>query len=485
MSRTIITYKDIAPGAADDAAVSASRALGRSVVALLPFGAEVPAMATGELNSWGLDGKHSIMPDDQSVAFWSADLSGADCSFANPPTITVVFDQQYSSTGITLNFDTATGDYCPAVNIKWYQGSTLKADVNFAPNAAEYLCLQKVTSYNKIVITLQKTKHPYRRAKLNGIVFGTIRNFDMSEIRKASITNEMDLLAASLPVSNLRWTLDSRMDVDFLFQLKQPMEVRNGDALIGVYYIDASRRLGPGLYDLDCFDAIGVLSESPFAGGVYTNKSAKALLTEILGDDFTLDIEAPDTKLTGAILPCTKREAAQQVLFAWGACASTDGRETVRVFVPGSNPSEIGPERTFLGAEVETAAIVTRVVVTAHTYTQDSDGGVEIGGVKYAETTTTYSVDNPNVTATDKQNVIEVTGATLVSPAIGQAVAQRVYDYYSRRNTHTAKIVWDGERLGDCVTVPNSWGGTNTGGINRLEVKLSNTIVATCRTVGV
>ena len=175
----------------------------------------------------------------------------------------------------------------------------------------------------------------------------------------------------------------------------------------------------------------------------------------------------------------------QQVLFAWGVCASTDGRETVRVFVPGADPAEIGTNRTFPGASVETSAIVTRVVVTSHSYASDSNGSVEIGGSKYKDMTSTYTVENPNVTATDKQNVVEVSNATLVSPAIAQSVAQRVFDYYSRRNTHSARIVWKGERLGDCVTVPNSWGGTITGNINRLEVKLSNTIVATCRTVGV
>lgn len=485
MSKTIITYKDIAPGAAEDAQVDATLGMTRSDPSLLPFGADVPATATMELNGWSLDGAYTVLKDDQQLAFWSEALSGADGLFADPPVITVIFDEQYSSTGISLVFDPAGGDYCSAVNIKWYQGDTLKADVDFAPSGPNYFCAQKVTSYNKVVLTLLQTHLPYRRARLNSIVFGVVRNFDMAQIKSATITNETDLLSASLPISELHWTLNSKEDVDYLFQLKQPMEVRNGAALIGVYYIDASRRMGAGLYDIDCFDAFGVLSESPFAGGVYSNKSAAALLAEILGDDFVLEIEAEDTTLTGAILPCTKREAVQQVLFAWGVCASTDGRETVRVFVPGADPAEIGTNRTFPGASVETAAIVTRVVVTAHSYASDSNGSVEIGGSKYKDTTSTYTVENPNVTATDKQNVVEVSNATLVSPAIAQSVAQRVFDYYSRRNTHSARIVWKGERLGDCVTVPNSWGGTITGNINRLEVKLSNTIVATCRTVGV
>lgn len=481
--KTTILYKDVAPGAAEDADISAPGGLKNSHASLLADGVTPPPVITLERNAWVLDGSHKYM-DDCRIAFWSEELSDKDCAFQNPPVITVLFDKQYSSTGLTVVFDESSGNRCSLVNVKWYQGETLKADVDFEPDTTQYFCQQKVTSYNKIVITLLKTSLPFRRARLNRIVFGVLRTFGMTEIRKATITNEMDLMSSELPISELKWTLDSGEDAEFLFQLKQPMEVRNGDSLVGVYYVDEARRVGSGLYEIECFDAIGVLSESPFSGGVYADKSASELLAEIIGNDFALEIEAEDTTLTGAILPCTRREAVQQILFAWGVCASTDGRESIRVFVPNGDPVEIGLNRTFLGASVETSAIVTRVVVTAHSYVKTENGNLTINGENYEDVETTYSVDNPDVTASDKQRVVEVESATMVSPSIGQTVAQRVYDYYARRNTNSAQIVWQGEQLGDSVTVPNSWGSVNTGNINRMEIKLSNTVVATCRTVG-
>lgn len=192
-----------------------------------------------------------------------------------------------------------------------------------------------------------------------------------------------------------------------------------------------------------------------------------------------------DSNLTGILQASSKREAIQQVLFAWGVCASTDGRESIRIFHLPETAKEIGRNRTYTGVTVETAAIVTKVNVTAHTYTQSENGTIEIGGVKYSDTTTAYSVSNPNVTATDKQNVVEVTDATLVSPDIGQAVAQRVYDYYLNRNTNRARIVWAGEKLGDLLTLPNAWGGTNTGHVAKMEIKLSNTVASNCEAIGV
>ena len=484
MSKTTIIYKDVAPEAADDASVSTNGASSFSDITRLPGGGSEIAAISGELNYWALDGKH-IAVDDRDIAFWSTEMSGADGVFANKPVITITFTQQHSSLGISFRFDTAGGGYINSLNIKWYQGATLKANKDFAPNDVVYFCEQTVTSYDKLVITLNSTNLPYRYAKVSQIIFGLYRSFGMASIRSASVVNEMDGSSLSVPVSTMRWTLDSRDDVDYMFQFKQPVEVRNDNNLIGVYYIDGYSRPAENVYNLDCYDAFGVLDESDFPGGVYTNKSAKDLLEEIVGGHFAVTSEAADTTLTGAILPCTRREAAQQVLFAWGACASTDGREGIRIFSPGSTPSIIGTGRTYSGASVEVASIVTAVKVTAHTYTQDANGSVDINGTKYKDATTVYTVTNPDVTATDKPNVVEVTGATLVSTAIGQATAQRVYDYYQRRNTNRAKIVWGGEMLGDSVSVPNAWGGTTIGNIMKMEIKLSNTVAANCEVLGV
>lgn len=484
MSKTTITYKDVAPEAADDASVSANGASSFSDITRLPGGGSEIAAISGELNYWALDGKHMAV-DGHAIAFWSTELSGADGVFVNKPVITITFTQQHSSMGVSFRFDTATGGYVKSLNIKWYQGATLKANENFAPNDAVYFCEHTVTSYDKLVITLNSTNLPYRYAKISQIIFGLYRSFGMTAIRSASVVNEMDGSSLSVPVSTLRWTLESRDNVEYMFQLKQPVEVRNDNKLIGVYYIDGYSRTAESVYNLDCYDAFGVLDESDFPGGVYTNKSAKSLLEEIVGGHFTVTSEVADTNLTGAILPCTRREAAQQVLFAWGVCASTDGRDGIRVFSPGSTPSAIGTGRTYSGASVEVASIVTAVKVAAHAYTQDANGSVEIGGARYKDTTTVYTVTNPDVTATDKPNVVEVTGATLVSATIGQSTAQRVYDYYQRRSTNRAKIVWDGEMLGDSVTVPNAWGGTTTGNVQKMEIKLSNTVAASCEVLGV
>ena len=52
MSKTTLLYKDIAPGAALDATVTAPTAQDRSALAQLPGGTVEEPAATGELNQW-------------------------------------------------------------------------------------------------------------------------------------------------------------------------------------------------------------------------------------------------------------------------------------------------------------------------------------------------------------------------------------------------------------------------------------------------
>ncbi len=476
MSKSKIIYKDIAPGAAAAATVSTSSANGFSSPSELVGDGTTAALATLELNQWSLDGSRDIH-DSQTVSFWSSEESGADGTFANAPVITVTFSQTYSSVGVTLMSDLPGRP--SLVNIAWYQGSTLKASKDFDITADMQFCEQTVVAFDKIVLTIKKTWLPRRYARLTGIVFGVIREFGMEELRNVQIVQELNPVGVELPTSTMTWTLDNRANVSYLFQEKQPVEAWTDDHLIGVYYINQSARSSTSVYKIDCKDSLGVLDDAAFAGGVYANKSAKALFAEIVGGDFDVDFgTVADVNLSGIIQPTTKRAALQQVLFAWGVCAATDGGYEIRVFTLGETAEVIGEGRTYQGATVTTDALVTSVSVTAHSYAEDANGGVEIGGKKYTDTQTVYTVTNPNVTANTKSNEKKVTDATLVSPAIGQAVAQRLYDYYAKRDQANAKIVLSGEILGDCVTVPTPWGTTVTGNIAKMEITLSNTVAA-------
>ena len=440
MSTTTILYRDIAPGAIDGAQITATEATPFSDPSMLADDEHyVSQAATLERNVWTLDGTRRIYGGG-TEPYWSSVLSGDDCTLDPAPVVTLTLDGTYTSPGITLVFDTSSsGGYCSDVLICWYRSGALLTEKAFSPDRSIYFCQTTVEQFDKVEITLRKTALPACYAKLSQVIIGVTRVFDMSQIRSARVVAQTDLLAQELPASVLEWVLDSSEDVEYIFQERQPFEVRctgfgqqeESSSTVGVYYLSDSRRTAKRIYSLNCEDAIGVLERDSFSGGVYNGYSARQLISDIVDGQFEVVYDPSsgigDESLTGILMPSTRREALQQVLFAFGVCAATDGGETIRIFLPGGTPESIGAGRTYTGASVDTSAVITAVRVTAHTYTKSSDGSIEIGGERYRDTETVYTVENPDVTSNTKTNVVEITGATLVSAANGQAVAQRVY----------------------------------------------------------
>jgi len=482
MSMKLI-YKDVAVGADSDAAVTTSDAQSFCTPTRLPFGESVPPIATFEKDMWALDGSF-VIRDGQTIPFWSKAISSADGVFSTPPAMTIAFDKQYTSLGIYLRFAPNTGDYCTAVTITWFRGTSQLAQKTFAPTSASYFCANTVTAYDKVIISFGATNKPYRFVHLEQVLFGVFREFHADELSEIKILQETNLISAELAINTLNWKLYSTENVEYIFQLKQPVEAYNNDNLVGVFYLTGSKRTAAQIYEVACQDAIGVLDGYPFTAAIYSAYNAVTLIRNIVGSDFDLEIDNSFSAatVTGFIPGCTKREALQQVLFAIGAACDTSGDRTIRIFAVPASGSEIADDRIYSGGSVDTDAIVTAIMVTAHTYTAgngvNGDDVVEVGGTKYVHTTAVTTITNPTVTATDKQNIIKIEEATLVSPANVAAVAQRVYDYYTRRNTLNMKIVAEAEKPGDFVSLTTPWDTEMKGSITSMSIVLSNTTAA-------
>lgn len=485
-----IVYKDIAVGADDDASISSTAAQSFSQVSSLAHGAPTPELSTLELNAWLLNKKKKIITDEK-VGFWSEEMSDENCSFSpeSPPILTVLFDEQYTSLGISLVFNPVSGDYCPSITVRWYQSGTLLAEQDFSPNSTEYFCQKTVEHYNRVDIQLNKTNLPYRYAKLSKVLFGITRIFLRDELKSVQITEAIDPISSELSINKMNFSLESRQEIDYIFQQLQPIYAYNGDVLIGAFYIESSSRTGKAAYDISCNDAIGILDNETVPAAMYTNKNVRELIEEILDGKFELELaeELEDETVTGYLPRGTKRNALHQIAFAIRAVVDTSGTEAIKVFRPQMLDSKIiPPERTYIGSSVSRSAIVTAVKVTSHSYSTSGSGDpIEVNGTTYYDTKTVTTINNPNITASDKQNVIEITDATLVTPANVSAVAQHVYDYYMRRNVNRTKIVVNDESPGDYVTTSLPWGGTITGTITTMNMTLSGIVAADCEVTGI
>ena len=483
-----IVYQDVAVGAREDAEVTATPAPAGSNPAALPFGVDPSPIATLERNNWLLNGKRQLKRS-QPMGFWSAQMSGINGTFASPPQITVDFEKQYTSLGVFLWFDTSTGDYCSSLTIRWYQGTKLLDSAQFSPDGPEYFCERTVRAYDRVEIQLQETNLPYRYARLTKILFGIIRTFLRDELRSVQVTEQVNLISAEAAVNVLDFVLDSKSDVAYMFQLHQPVYAYNSDTLIGVFYIDSASRTGEHLYDVSCKDAIGVLDGDTIPAAIYTNRPVKALLEEVLDGKFELDLDPALIRetVTGYLPDCTRREALHQIAFALRAIVDTSGTGRVRVFrLTDRAAVKIPMERIYTGGSVDTSSVVTAVSVTAHRYSLTGDGSdtIEVGGVTYYHTAAVTTLHNPDVTASDKKNVIEIKDATLVNPGNVLAIAQAAYDYYLRRSTQRVKFVVRNETPGTRVEMYAPWGDKLTGHITSMKITLSGIAAADCEVIG-
>lgn len=483
-----IIYQDIAARAQEDARVSTQDGASFADVSLLPFGSERGPIAALGPGSWLLDGSREIL-DKQDIPFWSKKMSGADARFETPPEIIIEFGQRHTSPGLYLIFDPASGEYCSSVTIQWFHGVTKLYEGTYHPDAVEYFCAHTAEAYDKVVIRLNATSIPYRFAKLSKIVFGVERVFERDELRNVRATQEVSIISSEVAINTLDFTLDSKMDVEYMFQLKQPISAYDGETFIGVFYISNSKQRGKGLYDVSCIDAIGVLDEDPYPVRMLVNVPVRELLEDILGGHFDLELAAvlSTVSVSGYLPGGTRRQALQQVAFALGAMVDTSGSESIRVYKDReASPRKIPVGRIYTGGTVDKAAIVTAVQVSAHGYEAGGEGNdtVEVDGTTYLHSTSTTIINNPNSTATDKQNVIEVKEATLVNAQNVAAVAQNVYGYYKMRDTQNIRIVMDGEKPGDHIAAPTPWGTVMDGYITSMQIVLSGIAAADCKVVG-
>ena len=476
-----LIYKDVAVGADTDATVTGTGADSRSNLALLPFDAGTPAIATLEPGLW--KSGYSVY-NDQSIGFWSTALSNVRGAFTTAPTLTITFAQSYTSKGVYFDFDVGTGDYCSSLRIRWYRGSALLISKTFTPDRASFFCEQTVSNYNKVQITFTKTSKPYRRLKINAICFGVVRNFGGDELRSVNILEELNPISAELASNTLDFVLESKDEnIRYVFEVKQPIEAYSNDnLLLGAFYVDSSKRFSRTRYQVSCIDAVGVLGESSFPEAMYSEKNAKSLIESILNGHYQLEMDTAlqSKTVTGYLPQMTRREALQQVCFAIGAVADTSNSKKVKVFTLPEAVSPIADVRQYTGGSVETASIVTAIELTAHTYTQGSGDGdvVTVNGVDYVHTEQVTRIENPDVQPSDRQNIIQITDATLIHSGNVAAIAQKVFDYYYLRDTIRTKIKVDGEVCGGRYQLSTPFDSSISGVITSMNLTLSNITAA-------
>lgn len=169
--------------------------------------------ATLEHNMWGLDGTFDYF-DETPVdpGYTTSVFSGADGSFSSIPTITIQFSSVRTALipGITITWGNAFDEYATSFRVTVYNGSSVVYQKSVTDNASPvsqiFTALQ---SYDKIVIEVFEWCLPHRRCRVTEVFLGIREFYTKSELLSYEYTESADLLSASLPKSEIVFSLDN------------------------------------------------------------------------------------------------------------------------------------------------------------------------------------------------------------------------------------------------------------------------------------
>lgn len=448
-----------------------------------------------DLYSVLLDGNTEPLPDDMesaNIGWWSEQISVASGEFTQPIVLTLSAPEfYYTSNGITLTFDTYNDIYANDISIKWYADENLLDDVNFYPDSAFYFCQNKVENYNRLIITFKSINMPFNKLKLRSIDYGMKITFYGDELKKAKIIQEIDPLSSQIAINTCDFTLDSKRNIEYSFQERQPITVYFNNILRSTSFIKSFTRKSKSVWNIQAEDYIGLMENTVFYGGIYSNKNAVDLLEEIFTKaNVPYSISDLSTESVTGYIPYTScREALMQVAFAVGAVVDTSNSNSINVYKLNDEITQtISLERIMQGQNFGEETKVTAVEVTAHKYipinetvtvydaTESGTGqnifvkfseplhdlsitngtiarshtnyavinasaNCTLTGQKYEHTQTVSTIKNPILTDTDTENIVSVQNATLVSSDNIDNVLERCYNYYSTNMQVNLKIV--------------------------------------------
>ena len=525
MNRKIV-YKDISPTAADSAVASISDMQPFSNLPLLfQEDVEFQQFQTCEHNQTILDGTFpSLVAEGNTFALWSLSQSRTDLTFTTPVVLQISFGgAMESSVGITIISDVLGNCWPTHVNIKWYRSSALLSSKDFYPTSTNYGCINQVQYYTDLTITFYALNFSERFLKLQQIPFGIERVFAEDEIESFDVYEAVDLTGVTLSINTMNCRINSDDDVAFMFQRRQPLLVYSNNVLYGSFYLDKWTMSAKKRFSLDNIDYVGLLdSQADYMGGIYTGEAAGDVILDIVRNPkmVTIDASLAGVPLYGWLPISGRRDALAAIAVAIGGVIDSSRGKPIKIYpAPTAQSSNITIDRVYNDISKTSNFPYTGVNLIEHTFSKSqestelyraafsgtitvqfqnpaynlfiSNGTINeqhanyavitsandavetiLSGYTYTDSQRSVEIDNPLVTENEQTKVQTFDKLHLVSAYNSAAVAQRLYNYYTKGTKINGSIVLDGEKVSDIVQIALPEGDTATGQIEQFALAI-------------
>ena len=400
--------------------------------------------ATLEKNFWLLNDSQPIYGSEElEQTYVSSYMSDKNCLFSDKACITLTSSVYLTTLGLTMVFDSIDKNYAKKLKVKAYRDSTMIMDKDYTLSSYSDRLIfadnEELVRWNKIEIYFIESSLPYRRIRVNQLLFGIIETYTDENLISAESKEKTTMINSELPTHTFKFTIDNMNKLfnpdnpqgwyRYILQ-QQPISYEWGyqldDGTIewilgGKMLLTGSVEVGENQVSFSTTSLINYLTKV-YKKGVYNSsgRSLYDLAVDVLEDS---NIDSSQYNLWSGLksiktdAPLPKLEARQllQIIATTGNCILFTNRENVINIQPFNyvlNPDGMSYDFITSNPVVKVQSELHNTIIYINHYSKE-DNVSELFKNESLEITGTKTIEIEYDLATDISATI--TGGTIVS----------------------------------------------------------------------
>ena len=178
---------------------------------------EIPQIknyATLEKNFWILDDSQPIYGSEELVQTYISEfMSDENCKFNENPYFLIESDSVLTTLGLTMVFDSINGNYVKKLKVKAYRDTQIIMDKDYTLNSYNNRLIfadnDELVRWNRIEIYFIESNLPYRRVRVNQLLFGILEIYTDKNIISAESKEKTTMINSELPTHTFKFTIDN------------------------------------------------------------------------------------------------------------------------------------------------------------------------------------------------------------------------------------------------------------------------------------
>lgn len=400
--------------------------------------------ATLEKNFWLLNDSQPIYGSEElEQTYMSSYMSDKNCLFSDKACITLTSSVYLTTLGLTMVFDSIDKNYAKKLKVKAYRDSTMIMDKDYTLSSYSDRLIfadnEELVRWNKIEIYFIESSLPYRRIRVNQLLFGIMETYTDENLISAESKEKTTMINSELPTHTFKFTIDNMNKLfnpdnpqgwyRYILQ-QQPISYEWGyqldDGTIewilgGKMLLTGSVEVGENQVSFSTTSLINYLTKV-YKKGVYNSsgRSLYDLAVDVLEDS---NIDSSQYNLWSGLksiktdAPLPKLEARQllQIIATTGNCILFTNRENVINIQPFNyvlNPDGMSYDFITSNPVVKVQSELHNTIIYINHYSKE-DNVSELFKNESLEITGTKTIEIEYDLATDISATI--TGGTIVS----------------------------------------------------------------------